>query len=133
MVRSREHRARRIYVAMHTPDPSRLSVALADDSRLAILVLLAAEGPLCVCELIHALAAPQPRVSQHLARLRGAGLVAHRRVANRHYYALAADLPDWVARVVDAYREGFAHTGRLEVLSARLAGIKARPPRLEMA
>ena len=133
MVGSREHRAGRIYASMHTPDPSGLSVALADDSRLAILVLLAAEGPLCVCELIHALAAPQPRVSQHLARLRGAGLVAHRRVANRHYYALAADLPDWVARVVDAYRDGFAETGRLDALRARLATMPDRPPRLEAA
>jgi ArsR family transcriptional regulator len=83
--------------------------------------------------LLHALEAPQPRVSQHLARLRGAGLVGHRRVANRHYYALAADLPDWVARVVDAYRDGFAHTGRLDALRARLATMEARPPRLEAA
>lgn len=133
MVASREYRAGRIYVAMHDLDPSGLSLALADDSRLAILVLLAAEGPLCVCELIHALEAPQPRVSQHLARLRGAGLVAHRRVANRHYYALAADLADWVRRVVDGYRDGFAEIGRLDALRARLAAMQARPPRLEAA
>jgi len=118
---------------MHDLDPSGLSVALADNSRLAILVLLAAEGPLCVCELIHALEAPQPRVSQHLARLRAAGLVAHRRVANRHYYALAADLEGWVRRVVDGYRDGFAQTGRLGTLRARLAAMDARPPRLEAA
>jgi len=133
MVGSHVHRTGRIYAAMHDLDPSGLSVALADNSRLAILVLLAAEGPLCVCELIHALEAPQPRVSQHLARLRAAGLVAHRRVANRHYYALAADLEGWVRRVVDGYRDGFAQTGRLGTLRARLAAMDARPPRLEAA
>jgi len=130
MAASREYRAGRVYGAMHDLDPSGLSTALADDSRLAILVLLAAEGPLCVCELIQALEVPQPRVSQHLARLRGAGLVAHRRVANRHYYALAADLEGGVRRVVDGYRDGFAETGRLDALRARLATMSDRPPRL---
>ena len=118
---------------MHALDPNRLSLALADDSRLVILVLLANEGPLCVCELTAALAAPQPRVSQHLARLRGVGLVAHRRVANRHYYALAVDLPGWISRVLEAYRCGFAATGRLAKLETRLRAMAARPPRLEAA
>ncbi len=118
---------------MHSPTPHRLALLLADDSRRAILVLLAAEGPLCVCELIHALEAPQPRVSQHLARLRADGPVAVRRIANRNYYRLADDLEAWVLAVLDGYRSGLEAAGELDRLRARLATMPDRPPRLEAA
>jgi len=52
---------------------------LADPSRAAILGLLA-DGPVCVCEMAAALGARENNVSNHLARLREAGLVQ----ATRH-------------------------------------------------
>ena len=118
---------------MHDLTPRRLALALADDSRRAILVLLAAEGPLCVCELLHALEAPQPRVSQHLARLRADDAVAVRRIANRNYYRLADDLEAWAGAVLDGYRAGLEAGGELDRLQARLATMPDRPPRLEAA
>lgn len=106
-------------------DPDSLAGALADSHRRTILVLLLAQESLCVCELIAALDAPQARVSQHLARLRDAGLVRHRRIANRHYYALTSDLPDWVLAVLRGFAEGAAD----RAAEARLLAMPNRPPR----
>lgn len=89
-------------------DPDSMAGALADSHRRLILNLLQGQRDLCVCELVAALDAPQARVSQHLARLRAAGLVRHRRVANRHHYALADDLPGWVVAVLRGFAEGEA-------------------------
>ena len=47
---------------------------LADPSRAAILRMLV-DGPVCVCEMAAALGARENNVSNHLARLRDAGLV----------------------------------------------------------
>jgi ArsR family transcriptional regulator, arsenate/arsenite/antimonite-responsive transcriptional repressor len=52
---------------------------LGDPTRAGILALLA-DGPHCVCEVAAALGERQNNVSNHLARLRDAGLVR----ASRH-------------------------------------------------
>jgi DNA-binding transcriptional ArsR family regulator len=56
-----------------------IATLLADRTRAGILRLLA-DGPHCVCEMAAALGERQNNVSNHLARLRGAGLVR----ASRH-------------------------------------------------
>ena len=61
---------------------------LADRSRAAILRVLS-NGPHCVCEMAAALGERQNNVSNHLARLRDAGLVRASRVGadtRRVYY-----------------------------------------------
>ena len=58
---------------------------LADPSRAAIVAMLA-DGPVCVCEMAAALGARENNVSNHLARLRDAGLVhASRHEANARF------------------------------------------------
>jgi ArsR family transcriptional regulator, arsenate/arsenite/antimonite-responsive transcriptional repressor len=58
---------------------------LADPSRSTILALLA-DGPVCVCEMAAALGARENNVSNHLAKLRDAGLVrATRHEANARF------------------------------------------------
>jgi ArsR family transcriptional regulator len=58
---------------------------LADANRAAILRMLA-DGPVCVCEMAAALGARENNVSNHLARLRDAGLVrATRHDANARF------------------------------------------------
>ena len=58
---------------------------LADPSRAAIIAMLA-DGPVCVCEMAAALGARENNVSNHLARLREAGLVhASRHEANARF------------------------------------------------
>jgi DNA-binding transcriptional ArsR family regulator len=65
-----------------------VAVILADRNRAAILALLR-DGPHCVCELAAALDERSNNVSNHLARLRDAGLVRASRAAadtRRVYY-----------------------------------------------
>jgi ArsR family transcriptional regulator, arsenate/arsenite/antimonite-responsive transcriptional repressor len=60
-------------------DAASAAALLADPIRAGILFMLA-DGPHCVCEMAAALGARENNVSNHLARLRDAGLVR----ASRH-------------------------------------------------
>jgi DNA-binding transcriptional ArsR family regulator len=75
--------------------------ALADPTRRAIFERLAAQE-MSVSELTAGFAVSQPAISQHLAALRGAGLVAERREGRYAYYRVKpkglAPLVDWVER-----------------------------------
>lgn len=75
--------------------------ALGDPIRLRILALLRAREA-CVCELVARLPVSQPAVSQHLRRLRQAGLLSERRQKYWTYYALRTDLPPTLRAIVDA-------------------------------
>ena len=66
---------------------------LASESRLKILSLLGCAGELCVCDLATVLQMTPAAVSQHLARLRKAGMVHARRNGMTIYYGLTS--PEW--------------------------------------
>lgn len=69
-------------------DVARLAALLGDQVRAGILAMLR-DGPHCVCEMAAALGERQNNVSNHLARLREAGLVRasrHRQDARWVYY-----------------------------------------------
>jgi ArsR family transcriptional regulator, zinc-responsive transcriptional repressor len=78
--------------------------ALVAPIRLALVDLLS-EAPRCVHELVAALDAPQPLVSQHLKVLRSAGLVATTRRGREVVYRLA---DEHVAHVV---QDAVTHAG----------------------
>lgn len=61
---------------------------LADETRLGILMLLYAEGELCVCDIIAALHLPQSKVSRHLAYLKKFATVVDRREGLWNYYSI---------------------------------------------
>ena len=68
--------------------PIAVAVLLSDRNRATILAMLR-DGPLCVCEMAAALGERSNNVSNHLARLRDAGLVRASRPAadtRRVYY-----------------------------------------------
>ena len=75
--------------------------ALADPTRRAIFERLAGQE-MSVSELTAGFPVSQPAISQHLATLRGAGLVAERREGRYAYYRVEpkglAPLVDWVER-----------------------------------
>lgn len=73
---------------------------LADATRLRVLMLLATEPELCVCELTHALNLSQPKISRHLAHLRENGLLQARREGQWMYYRIDPDLPDWARNIL---------------------------------
>jgi DNA-binding transcriptional ArsR family regulator len=60
-------------------DATGAATLLADPNRASIVRMLR-DGPVCVCEMAAALGARENNVSNHLARLRDAGLVR----ASRH-------------------------------------------------
>ncbi|HWY71080.1 MAG TPA: metalloregulator ArsR/SmtB family transcription factor [Terriglobales bacterium] len=61
--------------------------ALADPTRLRIINLMV-EQEVCVCYFTEVIAAPQPKISRHLAYLRRAGLVGARREGKWMHYRL---------------------------------------------
>jgi len=73
---------------------AQLFKALADETRLKMLVLLTASEELCVCDFEALLEISQSASSRHLRRLYQEGLVDHRREAMWVYYRLRDDLGD---------------------------------------
>ena len=83
-----------------------LTKALADQTRLRILLLLVGKEELCVCELTQALQLAQPKISRHLAVLRETGLLLDRKTGLWVYYRLHPELPCWVLDSLDSLRLG---------------------------
>jgi len=75
--------------------------ALSDPTRRAVLERLAA-GEMSVSALKGGFDVSQPAISQHLAVLRGAGLVSERRQGRHAYYRIEPDglapVLDWIGR-----------------------------------
>ena len=80
--------------------PNDLFYLLADPTRLRALMLIEAEGEVCVCELTFALGESQPKISRHLALMREAGIVEPRREGTWMHYRLSHDLPGWSKEVL---------------------------------
>lgn len=100
---------------------------LSDDTRLKTCLLLAEHEELCVCELVEALDVIQPKISRHLAQLRGCGLLQDRKVGHWVYYRLHPDLGDWVTAIIQQ-AAGHNQDYVLEC-NQRLANMKDRPTR----
>ena len=65
--------------------------ALGDPTRLRIVGMLAEQGEVCVCRIVEAFGMHQPAVSHHMAKLKQAGLVHHRKQGQWVYYSLNID------------------------------------------
>jgi DNA-binding transcriptional ArsR family regulator len=75
-------------VAPDVGEVAALAALLSDPNRASIVRMLR-DGPVCVCEMAAALGARENNVSNHLARLREAGLVRairHEADTRRVYY-----------------------------------------------
>jgi len=99
---------------------NRIFVALADPSRRAIFESLT-RGEAAVKELTSRFDISQPAVSQHLAALKDAGLVAGRREGRNVYYRVEPTglqpLIDWIAHYRAFWTE---HLDRLEQLLEKM-------------
>jgi DNA-binding transcriptional ArsR family regulator len=82
-------------------DQTEIFRALADPTRRAVYERLAT-GEMSVSELKAGFSVSQPAISQHLAALRGAGLVRERREGRHAYYRIDPDglapLFEWIDR-----------------------------------
>jgi ArsR family transcriptional regulator len=75
--------------------------ALADETRLQMLALIAKHGELCVCDFIGGLGITQSKASRHLRYLANAGLLLDRREAVWVHYRLRTDLSPSIKRLID--------------------------------
>ena len=107
--------------------PEQLFGLLSDATRLRALMLIRAEGELCVCELTFALGESQPKISRHLALMREAGLVEARREGTWMFYRLHPALPDWADRMITAVYEQLAGLGGFARDLQRLGTMRDRP------
>ena len=94
--------------------------ALADPTRRAVYERLAA-GEMTVSELRTGMAVSQPAVSQHLAVLRGAGLVTERRTGRNAYYRADPQGLDPLLGWIERYRAFWPE--RIEKLKSVLKGM----------
>jgi ArsR family transcriptional regulator len=83
---------------------------LADSTRLRCLMLMQAEGELCVCELTHALNLSQPKISRHLAHLRDAGVLVARRNGTWMNYRINPGLQGWALGILRTTLNGVGKT-----------------------
>lgn len=94
----------------------KLFQALADPTRRALFESLA-RGEAAVHELTARFDISQPAVSQHLAALKGAGLVQGRRDGRKVYYRVdprgLKPLIDWIAHYRTFWTEHVDRLGRL--------------------
>jgi ArsR family transcriptional regulator len=79
----------------------RLYMSLADKTRLRLLNLMRG-NEVCVCFFTEVLGESQPKVSRHLAYLRGAGLVEARRDGKWMHYRIVRPAEPAAARVLDS-------------------------------
>ena len=107
--------------------PPEVFKSLADETRARATLLIADQGELCVCELMCALNDSQPKISRHLAQLRGSGLLLDRRQGQWVYYRLNPDLPEWVQQILKVTSR--ANTAWLKQNAARLQSMDGRPVR----
>jgi ArsR family transcriptional regulator, arsenate/arsenite/antimonite-responsive transcriptional repressor len=82
-------------------DMVRLFAALADRTRLRLLNLMDG-GEVCVCYFVEILQEGQPKISRHLAYLRGAGIVRARRDGKWMHYSIERPGDTAAAAVLDA-------------------------------
>ncbi len=86
---------------MKAPPIVDLFKCLSDPTRLNIVLLVLSHSRLCVCELGHALALPQPKISRHLAYLRSYNILNDTREGQWVYYALNPAMPSEWKQLLD--------------------------------
>ncbi|MGJ8692821.1 MAG: metalloregulator ArsR/SmtB family transcription factor [Thalassotalea sp.] len=101
--------------------------ALADETRLLLLMLIAQEQELCVCDLTFALALSQPKISRHLALLREREIIQARRQGKWMYYRINDALPAWQLSAIQG--ASLASAEQLKAISLRLAQSNIGPVR----
>lgn len=93
--------------------------ALADKTRLHILAMLV-HDELCVCELVPVLGMSQPSVSQHLRKLKQAGLVKERKTAQWVFYSLDGSSFPLTAQIVKSLPDVSAEMEQLKSQGLRV-------------
>ena len=78
--------------------------AVADANRLRILACLK-KGEVCVCDFTDVLNISQPAVSQHLRKLKEAGIITERKVGTWKHYRIHENQTSLIRSVIDSINE----------------------------
>ena len=97
----------------------RFFLALADTTRLRLLNLMA-EQEICVCYLVEVLGQGQPKISRHLAYLRGAGLVKARRDGKWMHYRMVKPAHRGAAKILRQVMKWMAEDAAMSADRAKL-------------
>ena len=101
-------------------DLARFFQALGDPTRLRLLNLMG-DSEICVCYLVEILNSPQPKISRHLAYLRGAGIVAARREGKWMHYRVIMPPHTGAAQILKQTLETLRGEKAMQTDLARLA------------
>jgi ArsR family transcriptional regulator len=102
--------------------------ACADQTRLRLINLLAAEGEVCVCHLVDVLETNQPKVSRHLAYLKRAGLVTDRKDGLWVHYRLAEPLANHAKQILECINSCFAESPEMRRDVVKLRAVRTAQP-----
>lgn len=73
---------------------------LGDKNRLTILLLLK-EREMCVCDIVELLETSQPNASQHLRKLKAAGVLKESKRGQWVYYSLSIEDKPYIQHVLE--------------------------------
>jgi len=93
--------------------------ALADPTRLRI-INLTDEQEVCVCYFTQVIAAPQPKISRHLAYLRRLGIVGARRQGKWMHYRLLMPQEPHAASILESTLQALRQDKAMQRDRARL-------------
>ena len=100
---------------------------LADETRLRCLTLIYEHHELCVCEIMHALALPQSKISRHLALIKLNHLVVDRREGQWVFYSVAPNIAKFKMDIIDMSIEELKNTPPFNQDRKRLIAMVNRP------
>ncbi len=107
-------------------DIEKFFVALSDRTRLRLLNLMG-DDEVCVCFFVEILGASQPKVSRHLAYLRGAGVVEARREGKWMHYRIVEPPSEHAARIFREVRAWLREEPQMQRDRARLVKFCCAP------
>ncbi len=107
-------------------DIEKFFVALSDRTRLRLLNLMG-DDEVCVCFFVEILGASQPKVSRHLAYLRGAGVVEARREGKWMHYRVVEPPSEHAARIFREVRAWLREEPQMQRDRARLVKFCCAP------
>lgn len=100
---------------------ARIYKALADETRLRLLLLLLEHGELCICDLMNALDLPQSTVSRHVAYMKNAGWLNDRRGGVWMYYSIRSGLSSYMTALATLTRNYLSSADTVSADRQRLA------------
>jgi len=80
-----------------------LSIA-GNEVRLKILYLLEEEGELCPCDIADILGMSVPAISQHIRKIKDAGIISSRREGQTLFYSLNEDETDILNNIFNSIK-----------------------------